>query len=155
MKNECSFVRDVLPLYFENMVSEDTATFVEEHLKTCSECAAELEAMKAGKQIDEAAAPQDKNDANALVAIKKKIQNFNIINHILFSTNIIKKIYKKSKPAAGRFGRHARFSCPPMGKNPKNRRLPTYLMVLRQICTIFVSKTVQKALYCIFQNDII
>lgn len=74
MKNECSFVRDVLPLYFENMVSEDTATFVEEHLKTCSECAAELEAMKAGKQIDEAAAPQDKNDANALVTIKKKIQ---------------------------------------------------------------------------------
>ena len=33
MKNECSFVRDVLPLYFENMVSEDTAAFVEEHLK--------------------------------------------------------------------------------------------------------------------------
>ena len=30
--------------------------------------------MKAGKQIDEAAAPQDKKDANALVAIKKKIQ---------------------------------------------------------------------------------
>lgn len=35
MKNECSYVRDVLPLYFENMVSEDTAAFVEEHLKTC------------------------------------------------------------------------------------------------------------------------
>ena len=33
MKNECSYVRDVLPLYFENMVSEDTAAFVEEHLK--------------------------------------------------------------------------------------------------------------------------
>ena len=25
MKRECSIVRDVLPLYFENMVSEDTA----------------------------------------------------------------------------------------------------------------------------------
>ena len=33
MKNECSYVRDVLPLYFENMVSEDTAAVVEEHLK--------------------------------------------------------------------------------------------------------------------------
>ena len=30
MKRECSIVRDVLPLYFENMVSEDTAVFVKE-----------------------------------------------------------------------------------------------------------------------------
>ena len=25
MKKECSIIRDMLPLYFENMVSEDTA----------------------------------------------------------------------------------------------------------------------------------
>ena len=74
MKNECSFVRDILPLYFDNMVSEDTAEFVDEHLKTCAACAAELEAMKAGKQIDKAAEPQDKEGANALIAIKKKIR---------------------------------------------------------------------------------
>ena len=40
MKRECSIVRDVLPLYFENMVSEDTAVFVKEHLENCSDCAA-------------------------------------------------------------------------------------------------------------------
>ena len=34
MKKECSIVRDVLPLYFENMVSEETAAFVKEHLET-------------------------------------------------------------------------------------------------------------------------
>lgn len=28
MKKECSIIRDMLPLYFENMVSEDTAEFV-------------------------------------------------------------------------------------------------------------------------------
>ena len=56
------------------MVSEETAAFVEEHLKTCAECAAELEAIKAGKQIDEAAIPQNTSDANALVAIKRKIR---------------------------------------------------------------------------------
>ena len=33
-----------------------------------------LEALKAGKQIDEAAVSQNKNDANALVTIKKKIR---------------------------------------------------------------------------------
>lgn len=73
MKNECSFVRDVLPLYFENMVSEDTAAFVKDHLENCSECAAELEAMKCGKQIDEAAVPQREYDANVITAVKKKI----------------------------------------------------------------------------------
>ena len=33
MKNECSIIRDLLPLYAENMVSDDTAAFVAEHLK--------------------------------------------------------------------------------------------------------------------------
>ena len=28
MKNECSIVRDILPLYAEKMVSKDTAEFV-------------------------------------------------------------------------------------------------------------------------------
>jgi len=46
VKNECSIVRDILPLYVEGMVGEDTAAFVEEHLHTCMECRREHEAMK-------------------------------------------------------------------------------------------------------------
>lgn len=30
MKNECNIVRDILPLYLEDMVSEDTANFIKE-----------------------------------------------------------------------------------------------------------------------------
>ncbi len=52
MKNECSVVRDILPLYLENMVSEETAEAVREHLENCSECAAEFEAMKGGKKVE-------------------------------------------------------------------------------------------------------
>ena len=44
--NECNIIRDLLPLYAENMVSDDTKVFVEEHLKNCSECRAEHEQMK-------------------------------------------------------------------------------------------------------------
>ena len=73
MKKECSIVRDVLPLYFENMVSEDTAVFVKEHLENCSDCAAEFEHLKSGRQIDEAETPQKGNDANVITAVKKKI----------------------------------------------------------------------------------
>lgn len=46
MRNECNIIRDILPLYIENMVSDDTAAFVEDHLKNCAACRAELEKMK-------------------------------------------------------------------------------------------------------------
>ena len=52
MKNECSYVRDVLPLYLENMVSEETAKFVKEHLENCPECAKEFEDMETGKKVE-------------------------------------------------------------------------------------------------------
>lgn len=47
MRNECNIIRDILPLYVENMVSDDTAAFIEDHLKKCAACRAELEQMKA------------------------------------------------------------------------------------------------------------
>ncbi len=44
MKNrECSIVRDILPLYVENVISDDTKQFVDEHLSHCAECNNELE----------------------------------------------------------------------------------------------------------------
>ncbi|MBD5522432.1 MAG: zf-HC2 domain-containing protein [Lachnospiraceae bacterium] len=73
MKKECSIVRDLLPLYFENMLSEDTAAFVKEHLENCSDCNAEFECLKSGKQIDKAETTQRGNDANVITAVKKKI----------------------------------------------------------------------------------
>lgn len=74
MENECSFVRDILPLYFENMVSEDTAAFVKQHLENCPECAAELEKMNSGKELDVATVSHRENDAKVITAMKKKIR---------------------------------------------------------------------------------
>ena len=73
MKKECSVVQDLLPLYLENMVSEGTMVFVKEHLENCSDCAAEFERLKSGKQIDVAGAPQREHDAEVITAFKKKI----------------------------------------------------------------------------------
>lgn len=53
MKNECNIVRDILPLYVEDMVSEETAKFVKEHLENCPECTKEFEDMKAGTKVKE------------------------------------------------------------------------------------------------------
>ena len=41
-KYECSIVKDLLPLYVEDMVSAETARYVSEHLKGCPVCKAEL-----------------------------------------------------------------------------------------------------------------
>lgn len=52
MKKECNIIRDILPLYVEDMVSEETAKFVKEHLENCPECTREFEAMKAGTKVE-------------------------------------------------------------------------------------------------------
>lgn len=59
MRNECCIIRDLLPLYAENMVSSDTAAFVEEHLKGCEACRKEYERTKEPQPTREisAAAP--------------------------------------------------------------------------------------------------
>ncbi len=38
MNKECPIIQDLLPLYEEELLQEETARFVEEHLKSCQEC---------------------------------------------------------------------------------------------------------------------
>lgn len=47
MKNECSIVGDLLALWMDGLVSEDTAAFVEEHLARCAACRARMEQLRA------------------------------------------------------------------------------------------------------------
>ena len=51
MKTECSVVRDLLPLYIEDMVCTETAQYINEHLKNCDECQAELANLKEGVEL--------------------------------------------------------------------------------------------------------
>jgi hypothetical protein len=46
VKTECSIVRDLLPLYVEDMVSAETAQYIKTHLAECSECQRELADLK-------------------------------------------------------------------------------------------------------------
>ena len=38
MKISCNIIEDLLPLYVDDMVSEDSRQLVEEHLKVCPTC---------------------------------------------------------------------------------------------------------------------
>lgn len=72
MKNECSIVCDLLPLYAEDMVSEDTAEFVKEHLGNCPTCRAELEKLR--KPVQPVAAQHVPDiDAEPLKRLKKAL----------------------------------------------------------------------------------
>ena len=72
MKNECSIVCDLLPLYAEDMVSEDTAEFVKEHLGNCPTCRAELEKLR--KPVQPVAAQHVPDiDAEPLRRLKKAL----------------------------------------------------------------------------------
>ena len=77
MKRECSIVRDMLPLYAEGMVSDETATFIKEHLEKCAECSAEFETIANADKINEIAPPtkeQGKQATHALAAFRKRLR---------------------------------------------------------------------------------
>jgi len=46
MTNDCSIVKDLLALYSEDMVSEETAEFIADHLESCEECSKEFRDIK-------------------------------------------------------------------------------------------------------------
>ena len=47
MKLPCAVTRDLLPLYAENMVEQETKDLIEEHLNECADCREKLSAMNA------------------------------------------------------------------------------------------------------------
>lgn len=73
MKQECSIVQDLLPLYVENMVSADTAAFIRAHIETCPDCAAALAAMQGDKEAEAAETRRRENDAQVIAAMRKKV----------------------------------------------------------------------------------
>jgi hypothetical protein len=51
---DCGIVKDLLPLVAEQMASEESTALVMEHIETCADCRAALEAMKAPVEAEPA-----------------------------------------------------------------------------------------------------
>ena len=45
-KISCNIIKDILPLYLDGVVSDDTKQLVEEHLKICDQCRNEAVTLK-------------------------------------------------------------------------------------------------------------
>lgn len=85
MKINCAVIKDILPLYVEDIVSEDTRVLIEKHLDECIDCKKEVEEMKTPPNI-----PIDIN-TTGFKNVKSKLyrEKFNIIIFSIMLTMII------------------------------------------------------------------
>ena len=74
MKISCNIIRDLLPLYAEDMASEDTRTMVEEHLCTCEDCTEALNDMKKNAPVPVEVAP------DSLQKVKRTIRRKRVLS---------------------------------------------------------------------------
>ena len=84
-KVSCDIIRDILPLYVDGVVSEDTKEMVEEHLSSCASCKKEAEILK-----QELILPSMKNVQLAEAKVFKKLKaKFRKKNTIILLLSVI------------------------------------------------------------------
>jgi len=72
MKLTCGVIKNLLPLYQEELCNEETKKLVEEHLKTCPACMSLLEAFKVSIFDLPATLETDKASAKVLERVKRR-----------------------------------------------------------------------------------
>lgn len=77
MKITCDVIKDLLPLYVDEVLSEDSNALVEAHLAECDECTAYYERLKGDDDItgiEAVRATENLEEIEPLKKIKKKIR---------------------------------------------------------------------------------
>ena len=87
MKN-CKIVQDLLPNYIEKLTSEETNTFIEEHLNECEDCKTRYESMKKDYKIE-----NEKRDGREVEYIKKYNKKMKVWKKILLIALVIFAVY--------------------------------------------------------------
>lgn len=87
MKVSCNIIRDILPLYAEDMVCEETRELVEEHLCGCDECTKELGRLKKKEAIPVSA------DTAPMEHIRKSIRKRQILTTVCVVLTIASLIW--------------------------------------------------------------
>ena len=65
-KISCEVIKDMLPLYYDNVCSDDSKRMVEEHLSYCDNCKMELEKIQDEVHIPEKKIIENRNDSNVI-----------------------------------------------------------------------------------------
>ena len=69
MKKDCDVIRDLMPLYSDNICSESSRKLVDEHCAECGECSKMLKAMSAEL-------PKDVGSSGAKDPLKKTRRHY-------------------------------------------------------------------------------
>lgn len=73
MKISCNIIRDLLPLYAEDLASEDTRSLVEEHLGVCEDCTNVLNTMKTAAPIPVEASPESLDKVKKIIRRRRAV----------------------------------------------------------------------------------
>lgn len=70
----CEIIQDLLPLYIDGLVSEESNREIEEHLRGCEACQRFYEEMSGeiGKELEKSIMPEEKGKIHYLRKIKKR-----------------------------------------------------------------------------------
>lgn len=71
--NKCNVIKDLLPLYADEVCSEDSREMVEQHLAVCKDCTQELEDYRYNTGLPEVSADE------AMKKFKKKMSKKNVV----------------------------------------------------------------------------
>lgn len=63
----CNVIQDILPLYVDDVVCQDTRSIVEAHLETCENCRTEVAAMRSRVVV-----PVDTDQAGSITKVKRR-----------------------------------------------------------------------------------
>lgn len=69
MKISCEIIKDLLPLYYDGVCSNESKALVEEHLTFCNNCKVELQAMEDALPINKS--EQNLKEAEAVQKLSK------------------------------------------------------------------------------------
>lgn len=86
-KLSCGIVRDLLPLYHDDIVSDETKAAVADHLADCGECSAELE--KLGAELPEI----KESSAARFISMMKRNKLMLILKYCICYTLVLLAIY--------------------------------------------------------------
>lgn len=73
MKISCNIIKDLLPLYYDDICSNESRKLIEEHIKTCDDCKLELKKYDMKLEgVDSMNNEININEANMIKNISKK-----------------------------------------------------------------------------------
>ena len=84
-KINCAIIKDILPLYADDIVSEDTKKLVEEHLLSCNDCKKELSLLKTDLETPKVVITE-KDDIAFLKKLSLDIKKKRVFTAILAAT---------------------------------------------------------------------